>query len=140
MAKKSVQDVDLSGQVVLCRVDFNVPLEGGKITDDPCSPMLTPCLRHHMLDRDLAIGGWIQAEQGAACSGLAASTLTHQSERFARFDAKTHTIDGLHEFPRAAEHAVLNGKVDFQVLDLKQGHGRAAQLTNGLKAPRLVDH
>lgn len=34
MAKKSVQDVDLAGKVVLCRVDFNVPLTGRVIGDD----------------------------------------------------------------------------------------------------------
>jgi phosphoglycerate kinase len=35
MAKKTVRDLrDLQGQRVFVRVDYNVPLEGGKITDD----------------------------------------------------------------------------------------------------------
>lgn len=34
MAKKTVADIDVKGQRVLMRADFNVPLEGSKITDD----------------------------------------------------------------------------------------------------------
>lgn len=34
MGRKTVSDVDLSGKKVLCRVDFNVPIENGTITDD----------------------------------------------------------------------------------------------------------
>src|SRR2546423_739674 len=34
MAKKTVADVDVRAKRVLMRVDFNVPLEGSKITDD----------------------------------------------------------------------------------------------------------
>lgn len=32
--KKTVTDIDVSGKTVLMRVDFNVPIKGGKITDD----------------------------------------------------------------------------------------------------------
>jgi len=33
LRKKTVRDVDLKGKRVFCRVDFNVPMEDGKITD-----------------------------------------------------------------------------------------------------------
>ncbi|MHB8620657.1 MAG: phosphoglycerate kinase, partial [Chloroflexota bacterium] len=32
MSKKSIRDVDVAGQRVLVRVDFNVPLDGVAIT------------------------------------------------------------------------------------------------------------
>ncbi|MBO8156843.1 MAG: phosphoglycerate kinase [Bacillaceae bacterium] len=34
MNKRSIRDVELKGKKVFCRVDFNVPMEEGKITDD----------------------------------------------------------------------------------------------------------
>ncbi len=34
MAKKTIQSVEVAGKRVLTRVDFNVPVEGGQITDD----------------------------------------------------------------------------------------------------------
>ncbi|RKD21882.1 phosphoglycerate kinase [Ammoniphilus oxalaticus] len=34
MLKKTVRDVDVSGKKVFCRVDFNVPMNNGQITDD----------------------------------------------------------------------------------------------------------
>ena len=34
MTKKSIRDLNLKGKKVLIRVDFNVPMKGGVITDD----------------------------------------------------------------------------------------------------------
>ena len=33
-AKQTIKDIDLNGKRVFCRVDFNVPMENGNVSDD----------------------------------------------------------------------------------------------------------
>ena len=56
MAKKIVTDLDVKGKKVLMRVDFNVPMKDGKITDENRIVAALPTIKYVLENGGRVIG------------------------------------------------------------------------------------
>ena len=65
MAWKTLDDMDLAGKVVLTRVDINVPMEGGRVTDTTRIDKIVPTVEDiHGQGRQGGAAGAFRPAQG----------------------------------------------------------------------------
>lgn len=92
MNKLTVRDIDLKGKRVLMRVDFNVPVDNGKVTDDTRIRAALPTIKY-VLDRGASVilmshlgrpkGGKVEPEFSLKPAAARLSDLMHRPVSFA---------------------------------------------------------
>lgn len=117
-ARRSIDDVPVAGQRVLVRVDFNVPLNGDRITDDRRIRQALPTIRS-IVDRGgrailmshLGRPGGQGPEDGLGLGPVAARLGDLLGDRAVRF------VPGMPDAPEAAEAAGQLADGEVLVLD-----------------------
>lgn len=109
MNKKSVRDVEVAGKKVLVRVDFNVPLENGAITDDTRIRETLPTIRY-LIDKGakVILASHLGRPKGEVVDGL---RLTPVAARLSELLGK----------PVAKADEVVGAAVKAQADALKEG-------------------
>ncbi|MFD1957038.1 phosphoglycerate kinase [Paenibacillus thailandensis] len=109
MNKKSVRDVEVAGKRVFVRVDFNVPLENGTITDDTRIRETLPTIKH-LIEKGakVILASHLGRPKGAVVEEL---RLTPVAQRLSELLGK----------PVAKADEAIGDAVKAQVADLKDG-------------------
>lgn len=109
MNKKSVRDVEVTGKVVFVRVDFNVPMEDGKITDDKRIRETLPTIQY-LVEKGakVVLASHMGRPNGEVVESL---RLTPQAERLSELLGQ----------PVAKADEAIGDAVKAQIAELKNG-------------------
>ena len=128
--KKSVDDINVKGQRVLCRCDFNVPLKNGEITDENRLVAALPTIKKLIADGGKVILcshlGKVKTEEDKQTKTLApvAKRLTELLGQEVKFVPSLEVVD---DTVRAAVDAMKDG----EVILLENTRFRAEETKNG---------
>ncbi|SET27187.1 phosphoglycerate kinase [[Clostridium] aminophilum] len=128
--KKSVDDINVKGQRVLCRCDFNVPLKDGKITDENRLVAALPTIKKLIADGGKVILcshlGKVKTEEDKPSKTLApvAKRLSELLGQEVRFAADPEVVG-------ANARAAVEAMKDGEVILLENTRYRAEETKNG---------
>ena len=129
MNKLTVRDIDLKGKRVLMRVDFNVPVEAGRVTDDTRIRAALPTIKY-VLDHGASVilmshlgrpkGGKVEPEFSLKPVAGRLSELMHRPVSFAP-DCVGPAVKQMAESLRREQHILLLENLRFH----KEEEGKA---------------
>lgn len=135
MAKKTVKDLDVQGKTVLVRVDFNVPFQDGKITDDNRIVQALQTIKY-LIDQDSKIVlfshlGKVKAEEDKAKNDLkpVAERLSELLGKEVKFSPETRgaELEAMVESLEAGD-VMLVQNTRYEDLDGKKESGNDPEL------------
>lgn len=111
MNKKSIRDIDVKGKRVFCRVDFNVPMSDGKVTDDTRIRAALPTI-NYLIDEGakVILASHLGRPKGEVVEELRLDAVAKRlSELLNKEVVKTDAVYG--EEPKKAVEALQDGDV-----------------------------
>ncbi|MCR6112065.1 phosphoglycerate kinase [Bacillus sp. A301a_S52] len=111
MNKKSIRDIDVKGKRVFCRVDFNVPMSNGEVTDDTRIRAALPTIKH-LIEKGakVILASHLGRPKGEAVDELRLDPVAKRlSDLLGQSVIKTDTVVG--EEPQKAVSQLSDGEV-----------------------------
>lgn len=111
MNKKSIRDVDLKGKRVFCRVDFNVPMSDGNVSDDTRIRAAIPTIEFLMeAGAKVILASHLGRPKGEVVEELRLDAVAkHLSDLLGKKVMKSNTVYG--EEPKKMVAALQDGEV-----------------------------
>lgn len=115
MNKKSIKDIELKGKRVFCRVDFNVPMQDGKISDDTRIKAALPTITYLIENgAKVILASHLGRPKGQIVEEL---RLTPVAERLSQLIGKD--VKKADEAHGEAVQSIINGLSDGEILLLE---------------------
>src|SRR5690625_2655876 len=109
MTKKTLKDISVKGKRVFCRVDFNVPMQDGQVTDETRITAALPTIQH-LIDEGAKV---ILATHLGRPKGKVVEEL--------RLDPVAKKLSELLDKQVVKTNAVYGNEVEAEIAKLKEG-------------------